>query len=198
MLKARVVQATGLANSDWEDLITDLRDKREEAAQEYQKHTAEILAKIQVHTVINHFRQDENSRIAQGLERDELTEPLQALTGRYRSIRLDDEKGLVLTSDSDEDYPLASMSTGAREQIFLALRMGFASIAMEGQTGFLILDDAFQHSDWERRSKLVSRTRSFVESGWQVFYFTMDDHIKDLFEGEGANMGDGFRSHSLG
>ena len=198
MLKARVVQATGLANSDWEDLITDLRDKREEAAQEYQKHTAESLAKIQVHTVIEEFRVDENSRIAQGLERDELTEPLQALTGRYRSIRLDDEKGLVLTSDSDEDYPLASMSTGAREQIFLALRMGFASIAMEGQTGFLILDDAFQHSDWDRRSNLVARTRSFVESGWQVFYFTMDDHIKRLFEGVGANMGDGFRSHSLG
>ena len=35
MLKARVAQATGLANSDWEDLITDLRVKREEAAQEY-------------------------------------------------------------------------------------------------------------------------------------------------------------------
>ena len=198
MLKARVVQATGLANSDWEDLITDLRDKREEAAQEYQKHTAEILAKIQVHTVINHFRQDENSRIAEGLERDELTEPLQALTDRYGSIRLDEDQGLVLTSDKDEEYPLASMSTGAREQIFLALRMGFASIAMEGKTGFLILDDAFQHSDWERRSKLVARTLSFVQSGWQVFYFTMDDHIKGLFEDEGANMGEGFRSHSLG
>ena len=198
MLKARVVQATGLATSDWEDLITDLRVKREEAAQEYQKHTAEILAKIQVNTVIEEFRQDENSRIAEGLERDELTEPLQALTGRYRSIRLDDDKGLVLTSDKDEDYPLASMSTGAREQIFLALRMGFASIAMEGKTGFLILDDAFQHSDWGRRTDLVARTLSLVESGWQVFYFTMDDHIKGLFEGVGANMGDGFRSHSLG
>ena len=196
-LKVRVVQATGLANSDWEDLITDLRVKREEAAQEYREHTAELLAKIQVHTVINHFRQDENSRIAEGLERDELTEPLRAFTGRYRSIRLDDE-GLVLTSDSDEDYPLDSMSTGAREQVFLALRMGFASIAMGGQTGFLILDDAFQHSDWNRRENLVKRTLSFVQSGWQVFYFTMDDHIKGLFEGVGDKMGDGFKSHSLG
>ena len=198
MLKARVAQATGLENSDWEDLITDLRDKREEAAQEYQKHTAEILAKIQVNTVIEEFRLEENSRIAEGLKRDELTEPLQALTGRYRSIRLDEDQGLVLTSDKDEEYPLASMSTGAREQIFLALRMGFASIAMEGKTGFLILDDAFQHSDWNRRENLVTRTLSFVQSGWQVFYFTMDDHIRDLFEGVGDQMGDGFKSHSLG
>ena len=198
MLKARVAQATGLENSDWEDLITDLRDKREEAAQEYQKHTAEILAKIQVTTVIQELRLEENSRIAEGLKRDELTEPLQALTGRYRSIRLDEDQGLVLTSDKDEEYPLASMSTGAREQIFLALRMGFASIAMEGKTGFLILDDAFQHSDWNRRENLVTRTLSFVQSGWQVFYFTMDDHIRDLFEGVGDQMGDGFKSHSLG
>ena len=197
-LKARVAQATGLENSNWGDLITDLRDKREAAAQEYQKHTAEILAKIRVNTVIEECRLEENSRIAQGLERDELTELLQALTGRYRSIRLDDdEKGLVVTSDSDEDYPLASMSTGVREQIFLALRMDFASIAMEGKTGFLILDDAFQHSDWDRRINLVARTLSFVESGWQVFYFTMDDHIRDLFQKEGDRIGDSFREHRL-
>ena len=196
-LKARVAQTTELATSDWEDLITDLRVKREEAARKHQKHTAEILAKIQVNTVIEEFRLEENSRIAEGLERDELTEPLQALTGRYRSIRLDDDKGLVLTSDKDEDYPLASISTGAREQVFLALRMGFSSIAMEGKTGFLILDDAFQHSDWNRRENLVTRTLSFVQSGWQVFYFTMDDHIKGLFEGVGDKMGDGFKNHSL-
>ena len=90
------------------------------------------------------------------------------------------------------------MSTGVREQAFLALRMGFASIAMEGKTGFLILDDAFQHSDWNRRENLVKRTMSFVQSGWQVFYFTMDDHIRDLFEDAGVRIGDGFRSQQLG
>jgi hypothetical protein len=197
--QAHLILGTTSENSDLGDLITDLGKKRDEVAQAYREHTAEVLAKIQVKTVIEEFRLEENSRIAEGLERDELTEPLQALTGRYRSIRLDDEKkGLVLTSDKDEDYPLDSMSTGAREQVFLALRMGFASIAMEGQTGFLILDDAFQHSDWNRRENLVTRTLSFVQSGWQVFYFTMDDHIKGLFEGVGDKMGDGFKSHSLG
>ena len=69
--------------------------------------------------------------------------------------------------------------------------MGFASIAMEGKTGFLILDDAFQHSDWHRRENLVERTLSFVKSGWQVFYFTMDDHIRDLFQNAGAGIADG-------
>ena len=197
-LKARVSQETDSESSDWEELITLLRDKRDEAAQEYRQLTAEILAKIQVNTVIQEFRQEEDSRIAEGLKREELTEPLYALTGRYRSIRLNAHQGLVLVSDKDEEYPLASMSTGVREQVFLALRLGFASIAMEGKAGFLILDDAFQHSDWNRRDNLVDRTLSFVQSGWQVFYFTMDDHIRDLFQDAGERIGDSFRSHRLG
>ena len=197
-LRGEISQATGQSSSDWDDLITALRRKREHAAQDYKDKTAEILGKIQVYKVIQQLRQEENMRIAEGLKREELTEPLRALTGRYRSIRLTNDKGLVLVSDQDEDCPLASMSTGVREQAFLALRMGFASIAMKGKTGFLILDDAFQHSDWNRRENLVKRTMSFVQSGWQVFYFTMDDHIRDLFEDAGARIGDGFRSQQLG
>ncbi len=197
-LRGEISQATGQGTSDWEELITALRRKRELAAQDYKDKTAEILAKTQVSRIIQQLGQEENTRIAEGLKREELTEPLRALTGRYRSIRLTNDKGLVLVSDQDEDYPLASMSTGVREQAFLALRMGFASIAMEGKTGFLILDDAFQHSDWNRRENLVKRTMSFVQSGWQVFYFTMDDHIRDLFEDAGARIGDGFRSQQLG
>ena len=197
-LKVLVSHETGREGSDWEELITVLRDKREEAAEKYRELTAEILAKIQVYKIIEDLRKQENSRIAKGLKREELTEPLHALTGRYRSIQLDDDGGLVLVTDEDEDYRLADLSTGAREQIFLALRMGFASIAMEGKTGFLILDDAFQDSDWDRRENLVSRTVSFVKSGWQVFYFTMDDHIRDLFQNAGDTIGNDFRSHRLG
>lgn len=109
----------------------------------------------------------------------ELTRPLYALTSRYKRIKLQQERGLTLITDSDEEYPLADISTGAREQAFLALRIGFASITMKGHTAFLILDDAFQHSDWQRRASLVNQTLSLVRAGWQVFYFTMDDHIRD-------------------
>jgi uncharacterized protein YhaN len=197
-LKARVSQETGLTNSDTEELIAALRKIREEAAEDYRQITAENLAKIQVFAVVEELRKQENRRIAEGLERPELTEPLRALTGHYQSIRHDNDEGLILSSDSDDEYPLADMSTGVREQVFLALRMGFASIAMEGETGFLILDDAFQHSDWNRRKNLVEHTLSFVQRGWQVFYFTMDDHIRDLFQDTGASLGDRFRSCELG
>jgi uncharacterized protein YhaN len=47
---------------------------------------------------------------------------------------------------------------------------------------FLILDDAFQHSDWQRREWMVDQMADLVSMGWQIIYFTMDDHIKRLFE----------------
>jgi hypothetical protein len=195
-LRARIGQETGSPSTDWEDLITGLRDKGEEAAETYREITAEILAKLQVNRVIQEFRREENTRIADGLKRPELTGPLRAITGRYDGIR-QEETGGILVTKGDDEYPLAALSTGAREQVFLALRMGFASIAMEGKTAFLILDDAFQHSDWVRRKNLVSETAGLVNAGWQVFYFCVDDHIRDLFQKEGTPMGTRFKYMEL-
>lgn len=189
-LKTRVAHETGSDSTSWEELIGQLRVHREEQAREYRRITAEILAKAAVLGVIGEFREEENERIAEGLKREELVNPLRAVTGRYGSIRLGDSGGLSLVSDEDEEFALEELSTGAREQIHLALRTGFASVAMEGQSAFLILDDAFQHSDWERRKRLVSHAVDLVEAGWQILYFSMDNHIKELFEQTRARLGD--------
>jgi uncharacterized protein YhaN len=197
LLKTRIAQETGSESTEWENLINDLRNMLEEGAEKYREITAEILAKIQVKTGIQEFREEENITIADGLKRQELTKPLHALTGRYNRIIQGEDSGLILMTDGEEEYPLADISTGAREQIYLALRMGFASIAMGGQTAFLVLDDAFQHSDWDRRKNIIVHTLSLVKNGWQVFYFAMDDHIRDLFLEEGRALGDRFRSLEL-
>jgi len=197
LLKTRIAQETRSESTEWEDLITELRDKREQTTEEYREITAQILAKVQVTTAIEEFREQENTRITEGLTKQELTKPLRSLTGRYDRIKQEEDSGLVLVTGEYEEYPLAEISTGAREQIFLALRIGFASIAMEGQTAFLILDDAFQHSDWDRRKNLIAETLSLVKTGWQVFYFAMDDHIRDLFLEAGGALGDRFRSLEL-
>ncbi len=192
VLKLRVAQETGIESMEWGILLTALEQKQHKAVKEYKQITAQILAGIQVAKVIHEYRAQENTRIEQGLKREELIAPLHAVTGCYSSIRHDDQKGLVLTSDEENEYSLAEISTGAREQIFLALRMGFSSIAMKGQPAFLILDDAFQHSDWLRRENLVDEVLSLEKNGWQIFYFTMDDHIRDLFLRAGKKLGDTF------
>jgi len=196
-LKTRLAAETGRDRDDpLDELFTAIQEARSEAARLYREKTAEILAKTQVNDVVVELREKENERIREGLTRREVTEPLLQVTERYPGI--DFEQGeLVLTDRDDDTFKLSDLSTGAREQVFLALRIGFASIAMKGDTGFLILDDAFQHSDWNRRKNLVNKAMSLVKAGWQVFYFTMDDHIRDLFRAHEHDLGDRFAYHEL-
>jgi len=197
-LRAQVQQATGSDEADWEALVDGLRTLRERTLHEYRDITADIIAKVKVKAAVDEFRQDENARIAEGLQREVFRGILESLTGRYRGVRQAENGGLILITEEDEAFPLADLSTGAKEAVFLALRIGFASMAMKGRTAFLILDDAFQHSDWVRRPNLVDQMLRLVEAGWQVFYCSMDDHLRKLFENAGAGLGDRFRCAELG
>jgi hypothetical protein len=196
-LRTRIVQETASQSNEWEDLISALQNRQEVAAEKYRQSTAKILARLQVYASIKEFRKEEDTRIAGGLRSEELENPLLAVTGRYRHIRYEEGTGLVVATDQGEEYALGGVSTGTREQILLAMRVGFSSIAMGGQTAFLILDDAFQHSDWQRRGNLVGQVANLVDSGWQVFYFTMDDNIRDLFLDLGKRFGERFKSTQL-
>jgi uncharacterized protein YhaN len=83
-------------------------------------------------------------------------------------------------------YPLADLSTGAREQVQIALRIGIANRISGGEPLFMILDDAFQHSDWNRREKLIDTIIEMAKSGWQMIYLSMDYHIRSRMYEKGT------------
>ncbi|MCK4671691.1 MAG: hypothetical protein KAT47_04045, partial [Candidatus Aegiribacteria sp.] len=196
-LKSRLAgETSGNTTDTWEELLTALEYKQEKITEEYRDITAEILAKIEVCKTINEFRNKENARIKSSLKSEVLTEPLLALTDRYIGVILTDEGDLNLNSKTGDEFPLETLSTGAREQVYFALRTGFAELAMQ-QPAFLILDDAFQRSDWDRRRNLISHTLNMIKKGWQIFYFTMDDHIKELFMDAGKDLKKKFKSVEL-
>ncbi|MFH1572160.1 MAG: AAA family ATPase [Gemmatimonadota bacterium] len=196
-LRTRALQELGRQDGDWEELIQALRDRRAATVAQYRQLTAEILGKIQVAAAVQELRAQEKERIAAALRSAAMGGPLRAITGRYHAVRQGEEGELVLQGDLDE-CPLSMASTGTREQALLGLRLGFASHLMKGQKGFLILDDAFQHSDWVRRGNGVQVLLGLVAAGWQVFYFTMDDHLRGLFQRAGAALGPGYREVELG
>lgn len=47
---------------------------------------------------------------------------------------------------------------------------------------FLILDDAFLHSDDKRRPELIDKVLELGNNGWQILCFTFDHRIKELFD----------------
>ena len=196
-MKGRLIGETELYSAGWDELLDKTREYLDEITAEYFQMTANILAKLTVKQVIDELRHREDERIIEGLKRVELTRPLYKITGRYKAIKYEADSDLMLVDEDNNEYALDDLSTGAREQVFLAMRMGFSKIAMEGESAFLLLDDAFQHTDWERRTNMVSQIVGLCKTGWQIICFTMDDHVRDLFLKAGKNLGSKFLYKNL-
>lgn len=183
-LKQSICSETGKGISiSWPDLLEQLRLHRQRVIDEYKSLTAGLLAQILVNGVLVDVRAQEVEGIRRGLRGPQLLAALKKVTGRYEALDIQDDE--LVVSDAYSSYPLPGLSTGAQEQVLLAVRMGFASVLAGGQPLFVILDDAFQHSDWLRRELLVEEVVRLAKDGWQVTYLTMDDHLKGLFRKEG-------------
>lgn len=196
-LKQRICQETGEdISASWEDLIIALQERREAVSTEYRRVTAGILGGIHLNQVIVSLREVEDAKIRERLASEAVLAPLYQVTQRYTGLELRDDQ--LMVSDEYDTFRLAEISTGAQEQVLLALRVGFAAMLMEDRRAFLILDDAFQHADWVRREFLLEQVLELARVGWQILYFSMDDHLRDLVSDRGAaEFGDGFRRFEL-
>jgi len=174
---------------DWEQLFENLKKKRLQKQNELNTLEAKITAGIIVHNVISQLRQEEDSKIIQGLQSEAVLKPLKNITHHYNKFSLDGDR--LIISDDYRNFYLQELSTGAKEQIMLALRIGFSSNLLKKDTLFLILDDAFQHSDWDRRKILIKQLSDIAKIGWQIIYLTMDDHIRELFDEAGKEFKSG-------
>jgi len=161
-------------------VIDDLRTVR--SAKEIQLVTlrAKIFAYLSIKSVIEEKTGNENEIIQQTFSSTGISSILEKITSKYNSVFFE-ENNLTVT-DGIQFFPLSELSTGTQEQVLLAIRLGLLNHVLKGRKSFLILDDAFQHSDWDRRENLVDILAGLAQDGWQILYFTMDDHIKSLFE----------------
>lgn len=184
-------------STSWEGLIDALQERRVQAVASYRELTAKILAGILLNQELLQLAEAEDERIRAGLCSPLVLAPLHAVTRRYRNIDLQD--GQLVVSDDYGDFNLSTLSTGAQEQVLLALRIGFAAKQLGHESLFLVLDDAFQHADWNRRGYLIEQVLDLAERGWQILYLTMDDHIRDLFTARfQPHFGDRFVYRELG
>ena len=183
---------TGVADeSDWKPMLEALENRLDQLHTSRRDLTAQLIAQKLVHDTLTELSEIESDTVSQGLSQPEMSESLSLVCPRFVELRRH-EKVVEVRDSEDEWYSVQSLSTGAREQLFLAMRLGLARIALDGDPAFLVLDDAFQHSDWSRREQMVKQVVELVKSGWQVLYFTMDDHIRDLFHDAGEILGDQF------
>lgn len=180
-LKQRICEKTkDQVTIPWDEVIGRLRDKRQEVCRDRKDLFAQIGAQILINNTIAVLREKEDESIRHALESNSIAEPINAVTHVYQGVRLEGEE--ILVFNDQQQFAVSNLSTGAQEQVLLGLRLGIASHILQDRKLFLLLDDAFQHSDWNRRVYLVDEMAALARSGWQIIYFTMDDHIANLFE----------------
>lgn len=206
-LRARIIQFTGIdISTSWNEMIEKVYLKRKELLESLEDTEAKIIAGIMVHETIQELQREEDEKLMEKINTPEITRLIEKITGRYKSLSFTIPSSEHESSKNQEDiiindefssFNLSDLSTGAKEQIMIALRIGLAKNILKGEPAFLILDDAFQHSDYKKRPLLVETLFELAREGWQIIYLTMDDHIRELFKLKSSNLELGFKEISL-
>jgi len=131
--------------------------------------------------------------IRKSYETDRQPETLQEASGYFRQMTQDHYRRVwtpvgervLRVEDADGHWlPLEVLSRGAREQLFLSLRLALAAyFARHGAALPLILDDVLVNFDIERARAAAQVLRDFAAQGHQMLVFTCHEHIAKLFRG---------------
>jgi len=100
--------------------------------------------------------------------------------GVYEEVDFDRSSNQLRVRKSDGKTLFAyQLSGGTYDQMYLAVRLALAERLLQGEQGFLILDDPFLTSDTRRLRKQIDILHEFVKSGWQILYFSVKDEVRD-------------------
>lgn len=174
---------------DCGELSQLLETTRQQLEDEVLDLLAHLHAALVVDKVLEDFIAEEDERVETWLADAGIGDTIRMLTGRYDRVIFQDEE--LVVGNERELFPLANLSSGAAEQVLLALRMGIAPQLTGKQQLFLLLDDAFQFSDYKRRALLARAVGDMVRANWQVVYFSMDDDMRKRMSELGRRLGKG-------
>ncbi len=100
--------------------------------------------------------------------------------GRYKEVCFDSRDNPIKTVRADGTaLNAASLSGGAYDQLYFAIRLALGEKLLEGEKGFFILDDPFIKADPVRLQALLSMLFEICASGWQILYFSSKGEIKE-------------------
>lgn len=107
--------------------------------------------------------------------------------GKYRRVWTAlGERQLRVEDSFGHSSQIETLSRGAREQLYLAIRL--AVIRRLSQTGLempLLLDDVFVNFDAPRTEAAIELLQEVAEGGQQVLFFTCHQHVVTQFEERG-------------
>jgi exonuclease SbcC len=96
---------------------------------------------------------------------------LSALTsGRHTTVKLENVLPVEVRGE-EKDLPLELLSAGTRDVLSLAVRLGMAAYSLDGNDGFLVMDDPLVNLDPQRQQAAADCINMFARDK-QVIVFT--------------------------
>lgn len=178
-------------NATWEELVSKLQKKLDDAKREYREWIALYVARRACHEVLKERDESVDALLNEVLSGEVFSSKLQRFTGNYISMKTSEEGKVGLESVDGDMHLLEQVSSGAREQALLALRLGLIERYFGDQSLFLMLDDAFVFSDDAHARGIIDTLIDLhVRDGWQIIYMTKDEQQRRMMEqvcgGEGV------------
>jgi len=164
--------------------LYELVEKIDESKHELQQLEEQFLAGSTVVQVLERMLESQKELLAAVFEEgeDSISERFKKFTkGRYIQVFLDGEAVKVRTRGG-RILVSSVLSTGTLDTLHLLIRTLFAEI-LTGERSFLFFDDPFLKFDKiSRRKEGVKTLKRLMDNGWQIFFFTLDDHFCDLIK----------------
>ena len=123
------------------------------------------------HTVTPKFTQNLSKNIS------EIT------NNKYTNVRFNDEKGLIVETENGEYVPVAKLSVGTIEQLYLSLRLSMVE-DISSETLPIILDEVFAYFDDERLENFLKYVYKQYPNR-QILIFTCTNREKDILQKNG-------------
>jgi len=129
------------------------------------------------------LEEEEKAKVAVLFQKGNLASQLFKKTtyGRYLEVEYDYEnEKIIVCRPTGETFSVEKLSRGARDQLYLSIRVALGQMLLEGKSGFFVMDDAFISSDDKRIKLQIDLLKNISEMGWQIVYFGAKKETIDL------------------
>ncbi|MCY2968196.1 MAG: hypothetical protein NT069_31955 [Planctomycetota bacterium] len=97
------------------------------------------------------------------------------------------ERRLIVEDHEGNSHPVEALSRGAREQLYLAVRLAVIDrLAATGVELPLLLDDVFVNFDQPRTEAAIDLLLEFASRGRQLVFVTCHQHLVQMFRERGV------------
>jgi len=169
------------------DTSIDLSSIAEKLSAFVGKHQSDRDAAMIAATIFEEIGTEERQQVSQFFgEESPVSGYFSSITGGlYDAVSFDHKDKIIrIRKRSGEYLTPDKLSSGAYDQLYLAIRLALGRRIAPDGAGFFIMDAPFIRSDPDRLAVQMKMLADIVREGWQVLYFSSKGEVREVLDKE--------------